>query len=386
MSLEDPYIDEKSPEFSGNIPCASSPDSVSTPTRPPIAELAHDTYADQPQDHSGDDPDRRKYLNNLLASVGFLELSNALDFPANVWNAIPVPKFAVALMATGGSIAILYSAFAFWDLCRARQNVRFLRVERSELKSLREAMSTGDENEKHEDDIQDERRHLVDSWLDVNFRELGWELIDRVLMDFFLGITGIIIGVGTILAIGGANPRIYRASNLLSGYIGNSLISPYTIFNAGWSVFMWKRSRGHTAAVSRAKGRVDDEVRRRLRSQATRHQIYALVNGLTVLISTAGSLVSATLWPGYVVLIPCVFGSLFCNCFWRYKLGYDRESFQTRVEGLQKSFNTAEQLEEVIKAQSTLVKGQRAKRREYQYEERFLLELYGCYIHIIEQQ
>jgi len=35
--------------------------------------------------------------NSLLAGVGLLELGNAGDFAANVWNQIPIPRFAMAL-------------------------------------------------------------------------------------------------------------------------------------------------------------------------------------------------------------------------------------------------------------------------------------------------
>ena len=35
--------------------------------------------------------------NSLLAGVGLLELGNAGDFAANVWNQIPIPHFAMAL-------------------------------------------------------------------------------------------------------------------------------------------------------------------------------------------------------------------------------------------------------------------------------------------------
>jgi hypothetical protein len=40
---------------------------------------------------------QRRLKNSLLAGVGFLELANAGDFAANVWNEIPVPHFAAAL-------------------------------------------------------------------------------------------------------------------------------------------------------------------------------------------------------------------------------------------------------------------------------------------------
>jgi hypothetical protein len=35
--------------------------------------------------------------NNLLVGVGLLELGNAGDLAANVWNQIPIPHFAMAL-------------------------------------------------------------------------------------------------------------------------------------------------------------------------------------------------------------------------------------------------------------------------------------------------
>jgi hypothetical protein len=40
---------------------------------------------------------QRRLMNSLLAGVGLLELGNAGDFAANVWNQIPVPHFAMGL-------------------------------------------------------------------------------------------------------------------------------------------------------------------------------------------------------------------------------------------------------------------------------------------------
>jgi len=40
---------------------------------------------------------QRRLRNSLLAGVGLLELGNAGDFAANVWNQVPVPHFAMAL-------------------------------------------------------------------------------------------------------------------------------------------------------------------------------------------------------------------------------------------------------------------------------------------------
>ena len=40
---------------------------------------------------------QRRLKNSLLAGVGLLELGNAGDFAANVWNQIPEPHFAMGL-------------------------------------------------------------------------------------------------------------------------------------------------------------------------------------------------------------------------------------------------------------------------------------------------
>src|SRR5690349_11906469 len=77
--------------------------------------------------------ERIRLRNDLLLIVGYLEFFNALDFPANIWNSIPVPTFAVGLMATGGSIALLASSFAFFDFRRSWRNIKLLRKERTYL-------------------------------------------------------------------------------------------------------------------------------------------------------------------------------------------------------------------------------------------------------------
>jgi hypothetical protein len=41
--------------------------------------------------------DQYRLKNSLLFGVGLLELANAGDFAANVWNEIPVPHFAMVL-------------------------------------------------------------------------------------------------------------------------------------------------------------------------------------------------------------------------------------------------------------------------------------------------
>src|SRR3569833_1734971 len=44
--------------------------------------------------------------NSLLAAVGFLELANASDFAANVWNLDPMPTYVLVLMAIGAVCAL----------------------------------------------------------------------------------------------------------------------------------------------------------------------------------------------------------------------------------------------------------------------------------------
>jgi len=73
----------------------------------------------------------RQYMlkNSLLAGVGYLELANAGDFAANVWNEVPVPLYAVVLMAIGGSLALGISLFAIKDAELCRRNVLVLEEE-----------------------------------------------------------------------------------------------------------------------------------------------------------------------------------------------------------------------------------------------------------------
>jgi len=71
--------------------------------------------------------------NSLLAGVGYLELANARDFTANVWNEIPVPSYAVALMAVGGTLALSISLFAFKDAELSQRNILLLQQERRYL-------------------------------------------------------------------------------------------------------------------------------------------------------------------------------------------------------------------------------------------------------------
>lgn len=257
--------------------------------------------------------------NSLLAAVGFLELGNAGDFPANVWNEIPVPTFAVVLMVFGGTLALSLSYFAFKDARLSWENVRLLRKERHDLRQ---------QKTRHFEDGQ--ITHGLDTRLDVNFRELGSELVGRLGMDVFMGFGAILIGIGTFLAIGGANRRVWEASNLLSGYIGNAPLALYVLVNAAWSLFVWMKARQHGIAGARALNR--DLAASLLKRRVRIVKMYSVMVGVTGLVGGAGSLIAATMWWGYVMLIPVIISSISCNYMWRRKIGYERPSVQGMLE------------------------------------------------------
>jgi hypothetical protein len=243
--------------------------------------------------------------------VGFLELANAGDLAANVWNEIPVPRFAVALMALGGSLALAISLWAFKDAKLSRRNILLLREERRFLQT---------QKQDHIQNIQLARD--IESQLNVNFREMGTELVDRFGMDIVMGFGAILVGIGTLMAIGGANHSVYLASNLLSGYIGNAAVTLYGTANAAWSAYVWRRAYRHgTAGAKELKGDIiEGALKRRIRSVKT----HASINGVTGTIAGAASLITATEWWGYPILVPCIVSSILCNYMWRHKIGYDR--------------------------------------------------------------
>ena len=256
-----------------------------------------------------------KLKNSLLYGVGFLELANACDFAANVWNRIPVPVFAIVLMATGATVALLLSVYAYRDAKLSLKNIRLLRMERHRLHVLYSS---------HRHDAQ--VLHYLGARLDVNFREFGTEVVDRIGMDFFMGIGAVLVAVGTYMAIGGANPQVFLVSNLLSGYVGNSLPAAYGVCNAVWSVYVTRRAHLHHVVCVREIGRSDEHshVLSALKRRVRAVQRHAILNGMTGILGSAASLVTATQWWGYVILVVCIISSVYCNYIWRHGIGYDR--------------------------------------------------------------
>ncbi|KAF9886360.1 hypothetical protein FE257_011505 [Aspergillus nanangensis] len=262
------------------------------------------------------------YRNSLLASTGYLEFANAGDFAANVWNEIPVPRHAVILMAIGGPLALFMSLVALRDGLLSWQNVRLLRSERRYLQFLKHHHHHLADDPTHQAQIR-----LIDARLGVGVRELGTELIDRIAMDVFLGIGALLVGTGTLMAIWGAHPRVFHASNLLSGFVGNAFAAGFGVVNAVWSVYLVWRFRRHDVACAGVLGLT--QVRNRLHLRFKKLQWHAVVSGVTGLVAGAASMITAKRWWGYVILIPCMVLQVACNWLWRVHLGYDRPVVST---------------------------------------------------------
>ncbi|KAH8705197.1 hypothetical protein BGW36DRAFT_367063 [Talaromyces proteolyticus] len=256
--------------------------------------------------------DRPQLLNNVKIGIGFLEFANALDFAANVWNESPLPRFVVALMAAGGSLTLLICIFAWLDLRLSWKNTRILRDERKYLHKLRA--------------LNDNEEHVtrdIDRLLGINFRELTSEVVDRVLMDVFLGFGGILVGVGTLIAIPGAgDDRIYLASNLLSGYIGNAFPLIWGVLNFSTSLYIWLRF--HRQAKFAKKFGNSEPFQKDVILRCRQFQRHSSVTAVNSLIAGVAGMITFKYWWAYVILIPCIITSLVTNLYYRAKIGYDR--------------------------------------------------------------
>lgn len=293
--------------------------------------------------------------NSLLGVVGFLELANAGDFAANVWNEVPVPTHAVVLMAVGGTFALLMSVFAFRDALLSWPNVCVLREQRRQLRDERV------ERLKEEGGSRKQQTHDLDILLDVTWRELGTETINRFGLDLLLGAGAVMIGVGTLMAIGGADKKVWFASNLLSGYVGNLPLALYALINCAWACYVCTRASQHRAAAAASlqgkqkagQGPSQQEnlawaaVRRRARNV----QLFAAITSVASILGGVGSMMTATMWYGYVILIPVIVSSVLCNFWWRYGLGYDRPLFSDDARDNMSAASLMSEMEYVALAQ-----------------------------------
>lgn len=249
--------------------------------------------------------------NSLLAMVGFLEAANASDFAANVWNQWPAPMFAMVLMGIGGVVALSFVYWAARDGWLSFQNLRGLRAERRYLRVQRLL---------HHEDAAKVR--TIDCLLDVNFRETGTEVVDRVLIDSFMGFGALVISIGTFLSIRASDPETYTASNLMTGYIGNAPCAICGLINLVWSVVVIRRNyRQRRSAVAEVAGtRLSPLVK--IRSSGV--VLHAALNGVTGIVAGIAALITSTQWWAYVVLAPCIVTAGLVNIFWRRRIGYQR--------------------------------------------------------------
>jgi hypothetical protein len=234
-------------------------------------------------------------------AIGFLDIANSGDFAANVFNHVPVPIHAIVLMAIGGTLALCMSVFALMDIIRSWENIKLLREERQLLKSS--------DNDKSAE-------------LELNHRDLGTEIFDRAGVDIAMGFGAFLITIGTYMAIGGANRKVFLASNLLSGYVGNALPAVYGLCNVGWSVSVWIRAHRQVLAVSL---HLQDGVPKSLLLlRGRRVQEHAILTAVVCLLSGALSMVTPTHWWPYPILLVC--GPAFLYSTWVYKtqIGYER--------------------------------------------------------------
>lgn len=254
-----------------------------------------------------------RLVNNLSWAVGFMELANAGDFAANVWNDVPVPAVAVVFMAVGGTVAAVLSGFAFFDAGLACRNVGFLRRQRrlQTAERARRLLRAGP--------VLD-----MDVYMAVTLRELGSEVSARWFMDLLLGCGAVLIAAGTYMAIAGANGGVWLASNILSGYLGNAPVVLYGLVSFAWALYIFCKAQGHVTATRKVLrgSRAAALVKRR-----SRHvQVFCVINGTATVLGGVGSMMTATMWWGYVVLVPVIASSLFCNVWWRRRVGYTRSA------------------------------------------------------------
>lgn len=218
-------------------------------------------------------------------------------------------------MRIGGVFALgMMTLVAAQDFQLSWRNVKLLRAERPYLQRLRQLHAS-----------DPDMTCVIDSRLGVEVREIGTEVVGRIVMDVLMGTASILVGVGTLVAIGAAYPTLYHASSLSSGYIGNALAALFGFANAIWSADVFYRFWTHDAVVPFREPH--DGIQRCLHVRFQQFQWHAFVSGFNGLVAGAASLVTATRWWGYVVLAPCIITLVLCNCFWRRRIGYDRPSW-----------------------------------------------------------
>lgn len=303
--MEKPTADEENPTLSNLTACAVDELSTISSKHHERIKLRHENGQYYPVLEG-------RFRNNLHFAVGFLELANAGDFAANVWNDVPVPIYAVVLMAIGATVAGIMSIFAMRDAMSAWHNIKFLRNQRQELKDVHSQRL-----------VQSQTTKDIDVLLELNNRELGSESINRFGMDVLMGFGAVLICIGTYMAIGGANKKVWLASNILSGYLGNAPIAIYGLVNAAWAIILARNTRAHVRATRAALS--GSTACRLVERRGQKVQLYCAINGTITILGGVSSMITATRWWGYTILAPVVVLSFVCNALWRTSVGYSHD-------------------------------------------------------------
>lgn len=259
-------------------------------------------------------------------------------------------------MALGGTTALCFIYFSIKDGRRSWANVRALREERRYLVTQRTtALRLGDGNAN--------MVRTIDCFLDMNTRELGTELVDRIGMDTLLGASALVVGTGTLMAMtGDHDSALFAASNLLTGYVGNTPCAIYGVANLLWSSYVWARARKQQrAALKYVAG--STRMSQMLRNRTSSIQMHAALNGITGIVAGMAALVTATMWWGYVVLVPCVVTSGIVNLFWRRRVGYERPLVVDQITSIDQDA-VLEALQYANSCRERIVHGREAESRD----------------------
>ncbi|KAK4202156.1 hypothetical protein QBC40DRAFT_347308 [Triangularia verruculosa] len=305
--------------------------------------------------------------NNMLPALGFVELANAGDVAANVYNSTPIPITIILCMVAGGTACFSLLFFLIYDALRSWKNICGLRRERKFLHNLQQPEARRQDLEKWSADPRiarvfsrssdnssvssvekehDEKKTSTDdldvaavNWdrtlkcfLHINTQDLRSEIVYRFGMDIIIGVGILMVSAGTWLATRGEDPYLFDVSNLLTGFLGNSPLAFYAVINMAWALYLDQNQRTKTRIVESSLFSdfppgwcyIGDRLGELFSIRANYLHIHVLLNGLPGLIAGAMSLATATQWWAYVVLIPCIVNSVMANRLWRHQIGYDR--------------------------------------------------------------
>ncbi|UZP39342.1 hypothetical protein NXS19_007158 [Fusarium pseudograminearum] len=211
-------------------------------------------------------------------------------------------------MVIGGCSALTIAICAFFDSRKAWRNAKFLKRQKQHLKAQEASLSR-------------------DVFVEITTRELRIEVINRWLMDLLMGGGAIMISTGTFMAIGGADPQVFLASNILSGYLGNAPIALFGLLSAIWATMVVVKMNSHRSAAR--KELQGSPMLPALRNRCFNVQLFFILNGVSNILGGVASMLTAERWWGYVILIPVIISSIFCNIWWRHRVGYDRTYIST---------------------------------------------------------